>query len=390
MLNMYNRNGTLVCSAEYYGGVQHGNTHLYDTNGNLCFRAFLVDGTIQSIVDYRNKDVAVVSYSNLQEDYLTICFEKDGENTSVTYQHPVKPISFNGCSTLEMAFIVDSIWTKNTLFPTTVEHANAQGVVTVRGTFENGAKSGVWTFKYPEQGVLAEINYSTGEEKFFTLLGEFYSGVFELIDYTSGIKDVKKIKKGIVKKQKMYDMVSGKRYRESFDCDYFPIQKKERNYIFRGIPDMDSLSSININWYTNYSDNWLTFHMQEKPSFQPSVIDQAVLWPQNMPNRAIALYKTKTNAHFPGGEEALYKFLGENIKYPDMARDNNISGTVVVKFVVEKDGTISNATVLRDIGGGCGREALRVVESIPKWISGEINGEKTRTQFTIPVSFSLE
>lgn len=390
MLNMYNRNGTLVCSAEYYGGVQHGNTHLYDTNGNLCFRAFLVDGTIQSIVDYRNKDVAVVNYSNLQEDYLTICFEKDGENTSITYQHPVKPISFNGCSTLEMAFIVDSIWTKNTLFPATVEHTNAQGVVTVRGRFENGEKKGVWTFKYPEQGVLVIINYDTGNEKFLTLSGEPYSGIFELLDYNSGIKVVKKIKKGIIKKQKMYDMVSGKRYREPFDCDYFPIQKKERNYIFRGIPDMDSLSSININWYTNYSDNWLTFHMQEKPSFQPSVIDQAVLWPQNMPNRAIALYKTKTNAHFPGGETALRKYLNDIIVYPELARTSDISGVVLVSFIVEKDGTISNATVLRDIGGGCGREALRVVESMPKWISAEINGEKTRTQIKLPVSFSLK
>lgn len=388
-LNMYSRNGTLVCSAEYHGGVQQGNTHLYDTNGDLCFDAFFVDGTLRSIVDYRNKNVAVVSYSNLQENHMTICFEKDGEKTSVTYQHPIKPISFNGCSTIALAFMIDSIW-ESTLYPTTVEHTNTQGIVTVRGRFENGEKTGVWTFRYPEQGVMAIINYDNDNEKFLTLSGEPYSGVFELFDYTLGIKEVKKIKKGIIKKQKMYNMVSGKRYREPLDCDYFPVQKEERNYKFGGIPNMDSLSSNSINWYTNYSDNWLSFHIQENPSFQPSLIDQAVLWPSNLLNRALSLYKTKTKAHFPGGETALLKYLNDNIVYPKLAQTSSISGEVLVSFVVEKDGSISNATVLRDIGGGCGQEALRVVKSMPQWIPEEIDGEIFRTQFTLPITFTLE
>ena len=96
------------------------------------------------------------------------------------------------------------------------------------------------------------------------------------------------------------------------------------------------------------------------------------------------------NPEYPGGEEALYKFLGENIKYPDMARDNNISGTVVVKFVVEKDGRITKASILREIGGGCGKEALRVVNSMPKWSPGQHSGKPVRTEFTLPVQFQLQ
>ncbi|MBP5327946.1 MAG: energy transducer TonB [Bacteroidales bacterium] len=96
------------------------------------------------------------------------------------------------------------------------------------------------------------------------------------------------------------------------------------------------------------------------------------------------------NPEYPGGEEALYKFLGENIKYPDMARDNNISGTVVVKFVVEKDGRITKASILREIGGGCGKEALRVVNSMPKWSPGQQSGKPVRTEFTLPVQFQLQ
>lgn len=92
---------------------------------------------------------------------------------------------------------------------------------------------------------------------------------------------------------------------------------------------------------------------------------------------------------FPGGEEALYKYLGESIQYPDVARDNNITGTVIIRFVVEKDGSISKAAVAREIGGGCGKEALRVVNAMPKWKPGKQSGKAVRTEFTLPVQFQL-
>lgn len=92
---------------------------------------------------------------------------------------------------------------------------------------------------------------------------------------------------------------------------------------------------------------------------------------------------------FPGGEEALYKYLGESIQYPDVARDNNITGTVIIRFVVEKDGSITKAAVAREIGGGCGKEALRVVNAMPKWKPGKQSGRAVRTEFTLPVQFQL-
>ena len=93
---------------------------------------------------------------------------------------------------------------------------------------------------------------------------------------------------------------------------------------------------------------------------------------------------------FPGGEAELYKYLGKNIKYPQMARDQNIEGRVFVTFVIEKDGSIANPKVLRDIGGGCGEEALRVVRSMPKWKPGKQRGKTVRVQFNLPVAFQLE
>ncbi len=93
---------------------------------------------------------------------------------------------------------------------------------------------------------------------------------------------------------------------------------------------------------------------------------------------------------FPGGMEALYKFLNENLQYPKQAMENNISGKVYVTFVVEKDGSISNIRVLRDIGGGCGDEAVRIIKSMPKWIPGEQRNKPVRVQFTLPIQFQLQ
>ncbi len=98
----------------------------------------------------------------------------------------------------------------------------------------------------------------------------------------------------------------------------------------------------------------------------------------------------ENDPEFPGGMEALYKYLAQNIKYPQLARDNGITGKVYVTFVVERDGSIANPKVLRDIGGGCGQEAIRVVKSMPKWTPGKQRGKAVRVQFNLPVNFSLK
>jgi len=93
---------------------------------------------------------------------------------------------------------------------------------------------------------------------------------------------------------------------------------------------------------------------------------------------------------FPGGEEARMKFISSNTKYPQIARETGIEGRVFVTFVVEKDGSITNIKLLRDIGGGCGEEAMRVVRAMPKWIPGKQRGQSVRVQFNMPISFVLQ
>jgi protein TonB len=93
---------------------------------------------------------------------------------------------------------------------------------------------------------------------------------------------------------------------------------------------------------------------------------------------------------FPGGEIALFKYLSENIKYPPIARENGISGKVYVTFVVDEQGKIKDAKVVRGIGGGCDEEALRVVRGMPDWKIGKQNGRPVKVQYNLPIVFNLK
>jgi len=92
---------------------------------------------------------------------------------------------------------------------------------------------------------------------------------------------------------------------------------------------------------------------------------------------------------YPGGDKARIKYLQENIKFPVMAIESGIQGTVYVTFVVEKDGRITSVKVLRGIGGGCDEEAVRVIKKMPRWKAGKQRGRSVRVQFNMPVRFVL-
>lgn len=93
---------------------------------------------------------------------------------------------------------------------------------------------------------------------------------------------------------------------------------------------------------------------------------------------------------FGSGDKELLEYLSKNIKYPAIARENGIQGTVVVQFVVGKDGSIQSPQVVRSIGGGCDEEALRVVKGMPNWQPGKQQGRAVKVKFTLPIRFRLE
>lgn len=93
---------------------------------------------------------------------------------------------------------------------------------------------------------------------------------------------------------------------------------------------------------------------------------------------------------FPGGKTELGRFLSNNLRYPTIAAENGIQGRVIVKFIVTKDGSIKNAEVVRSLDPSCDKEALRVVNSMPKWIPGMQNGNKVAVYFNLPILFRLQ
>lgn len=86
---------------------------------------------------------------------------------------------------------------------------------------------------------------------------------------------------------------------------------------------------------------------------------------------------------FPGGMEKFYKFVGKNYQVPE---EEGLKGKVFVSFVVEKDGSLTEIKVIRDIGYGTGKEAIRVLKSCPKWNPGEQNGKKVRVLYSLPIN----
>lgn len=92
---------------------------------------------------------------------------------------------------------------------------------------------------------------------------------------------------------------------------------------------------------------------------------------------------------FPGGMEELFKYLAYNVKYPIDAAKNKIEGRVLVTFVVEHDGSISNVNVANSVYPSLDKESIRVVRGMPKWIPGKANGKTVRVKYTIPITFRL-
>ena len=93
---------------------------------------------------------------------------------------------------------------------------------------------------------------------------------------------------------------------------------------------------------------------------------------------------------FPGGYAALMQWLGSNMKYPTIAAENNVQGRVIVQFVVEKDGSITDVHVAKSVDPSLDKEASRVVKAMPKWIPGKQNSSPVRVRFTVPVTFKLQ
>ncbi len=126
---------------------------------------------------------------------------------------------------------------------------------------------------------------------------------------------------------------------------------------------------------------------QEEIPFEATNVDESAPLDANTDE----VFKVvEVDPEFPGGVEALYKYLAENIKYPEKAKNNKVEGRVYITFVIEKDGSVSDAKVLRSVNEELDAEALRVINAMPKWKPGTQRGVPVRVQYNIPISFKLQ
>ena len=103
----------------------------------------------------------------------------------------------------------------------------------------------------------------------------------------------------------------------------------------------------------------------------------------------VPVYKVEKRAQFPGGTKKLTEYLRNNLKYPEAAIDLAVEGTVLVSFIVRKDGSIDDVQAVRSVDPLLDKEAIRVVKSMPKWIPAQLNGKDVSSLFRLPISFKL-
>jgi protein TonB len=143
---------------------------------------------------------------------------------------------------------------------------------------------------------------------------------------------------------------------------------------------VDNTVDVEEDYIVDVEDNQL----DEVDNYEPFI-------PEEMPEPEETIYVfPQKYPEFPGGEAARLQFLRDHVKYPQMAREAGISGTVYVQFIVEPDGSITHVEVLRGPGGGIPDEAIRVTQLMPNWEPGMQGGKKVRVQYRMPIKFVLQ
>ncbi len=155
-----------------------------------------------------------------------------------------------------------------------------------------------------------------------------------------------------------------------------PVAKKDEEVIEEEyIPTMDELKDVQIS--TVQSEGVDSIIVDEVIAVEEPVKEETFSFVEVMPS-------------YNGGEGELMKYLGENLKYPKIAKDVNAEGTVFLQFVVEADGSIGDVKVLRSAFEPLDQEAIRVIKAMPNWIPGKQNGKSVRVLYTIPIKFDIQ
>ena len=130
----------------------------------------------------------------------------------------------------------------------------------------------------------------------------------------------------------------------------------------------------------------------EEPEFELGDIEELIV--ENTPPAPIVdeapFEIVEEMPKYPGGDTELLKFIGQNIKYPNTAKNIGVQGRVTVQFIIEKDGSLTEIEILRGIGAGCDKEAIRVMKLVPNFSPGKQRGQPVRVRLSVPITFKLQ
>jgi periplasmic protein TonB len=160
-----------------------------------------------------------------------------------------------------------------------------------------------------------------------------------------------------------------------------PVVGPDENPASENVPTQDELKNVLIGTKTQIgtdtSPDLSEIPLPENINVPPETNEIVFKWVEEMPQ-------------YKGDESEIYKFFAENIKYPEIAKRAGVQGRVILTFIVAKDGSINNISVLKGIGGGCDEEAVRVLGLMGKWSPGRQNGNPVRVVMSIPIMFKLQ
>ena len=159
---------------------------------------------------------------------------------------------------------------------------------------------------------------------------------------------------------------------------------KIEGLVFCAIKDENLLTTVAL-WYSDEAKEELRLIVNS------TRLGKEALANEKEEEDEVVFIIVETMPEFPGGQQALFKFLSENVKYPTIAYENGIEGRVICQFVVEKDGTIANVEVVQSGGDvSLDKEAVRVLKSMPRWKPGKQKGKPVRVKYTVPVNFQIK
>ncbi|MET3978345.1 TonB family protein [Mucilaginibacter sp. UYP25] len=172
------------------------------------------------------------------------------------------------------------------------------------------------------------------------------------------------------------DLKSGKSfmYWNTFNKDYQDLLKT-----YGEVP----LTSAIVNFIQRYKTDMQNFIID----YDMRLLDEILNY--HDPNEIVNIADTDQRPEFPNGEVAFINFLRKNVKYPDLAKKNEIQGRVTVEFVCEKDGSLTNFHIIKGIGGGCDEELVRILKLSPRWKPGIKDAKEVRTLFIMPFYYTL-